>query len=154
MQFLVLPAPYFEARHDYTNNSEHFFLCNKCMQLVFLIPKPHMCVIGRSQKVPYEGTRITQKNSCPMKAPKLHKRIPARKRYVADVLCNWQINSQTINIFVIILGTLNGQIANRQSPITGVQRRRSTLASHSAVPLGVVLPHLPVGKKVLRFCLV
>ena len=41
-----------------------------------------------------------------MKAPELYKRIPARKRCVTDVLCNWEMNSQTIKMCVIILGPI------------------------------------------------
>ena len=52
-----------------------------------LISKQLMCVIGTSHKVPYEGAQ-------------LHKRIPARKPCVTDVLCNWEIISEMIKMCV------------------------------------------------------
>ena len=41
-----------------------------------------------------------------MKGPELHKIIPARKPCVTDVLCNWAIDSQIIEMCVIILGPI------------------------------------------------
>ena len=35
-----------------------------------------------------------------LEAPELHKRIPARRPCVTDVLCNWEIISQIINMCV------------------------------------------------------
>ena len=35
-----------------------------------------------------------------MKAPELHKRIPARKALCNRFLCNWEINSQIIKLCV------------------------------------------------------
>ena len=64
--------------------------------------------MARSQKVSYEGA-------------KLHKRIPARKARVTDVLCNWEINSQIIQkryVCVIILG-LSGRHRGIASLVSG-----------------------------------
>ena len=41
-----------------------------------------------------------------MKAPKLHKTIPARMPCVTDVLCNWEITSQIVNTREVILGPI------------------------------------------------
>ena len=49
-----------------------------------LIPRQIMC-LARSQKAPYEGAAV-------------HKRTPASMPCVTDVLCNWDINSQTKKI--------------------------------------------------------
>ena len=67
---------YYEARNDYTNNSETIPWCNRCVCAGGkLIPREFFCVIVVYRK--YH-----------MEAPKLHKRIPARKLCVTDVLCN------------------------------------------------------------------
>ena len=52
-----------------------------------------------------------------MKAPELHKRIPARKPCVTDVLCNWEIQSQIIRMCVcdIILGPKEYAIFSRET---------------------------------------
>ena len=49
-----------------------------------LIPRQLMCVVGAFTENSFIGARIT------------HKRIPARKPCVTDVLCNWEMNSQLI----------------------------------------------------------
>ena len=41
-----------------------------------------------------------------MEAPELHKQNPVGKPYVADALCNWDINSQMRRMCVIILGPI------------------------------------------------
>ena len=33
------------------------------------------------------------RRKCLMEAPELHKRIPARKPYVTDGLCDWEVNA-------------------------------------------------------------
>ena len=37
---------YYEARNDYTNNSETTLLCNRCVCNWKLIPREFFCVIG------------------------------------------------------------------------------------------------------------
>ena len=79
---------YNEALNDYTNNSETILLCNRCACNWEIDSQTiNVCSWQRSQKVPYEGAE-------------LHKRIPARKPSVRDVLCNWEINSQIIKMCV------------------------------------------------------
>ena len=69
---------------------KQFMLCNS----VCVIPRQLMRVFGVFTKVPYEGA-------------KLHKKIPARKPCVTDVLCNWEINTKMIkNMCLIILGPI------------------------------------------------
>ena len=61
---------------------KRFFTCNRCVCVTMytairnIIPRQLMCVIGAFRKYL-------------MKAPELHKRIPARTPCVTDVLCNW-----------------------------------------------------------------
>ena len=67
---------YYEARNGYTNNIQKQFSCVTDVCVIGkLIPREFFCVIGVYRK--YH-----------MEAPKLHKRIPARKLCVTDVLCN------------------------------------------------------------------
>ena len=55
--------------------------------------------MARAQKVPY------------MEAPELHTIIPARKPYVTDVMCNWEIKLPiNKNVCAIILGSIVGAI--------------------------------------------
>ena len=66
---------------------KQFFCVTDVRAIGKLIPRPLMCVMARSQKVPYEGAE-------------LHKVIPARKPCVTDVLCHWEINPQIIKLYV------------------------------------------------------
>ena len=71
-------ALYYEARNDYTKNRKLFFCAKDVCVTGKLIPRELLCVNWRSQKYHFE-------------APELHKRIPASKPCVTDVLCNWEM---------------------------------------------------------------
>ena len=65
-----------------------------------------MCVCNRkstSQTINVCNWPVHRK--CVMEALELHKRTPARKPCVTDVLCNWEMNPQIIKyVCVLILG--------------------------------------------------
>ena len=82
-------AGYYEARNDYTNNSETVLLCNRCVCNWKIKSRQLMCVIGAFTENTFTGARITQSNSC-------------QKQCVTDILCNWDINSQIIKICVCV----------------------------------------------------
>ena len=55
---------YYEARNDYTNYSETFLLCNRCVCSWKINCQRILLCKWRLQKVPHGGALITQKNSC------------------------------------------------------------------------------------------
>ena len=68
---------YYEARHEYTNNSETILLCNRCAcNRKMNSHRILVCTWRADRKYLIEGAQ-------------LHKRIPARKPCVTDVLCKW-----------------------------------------------------------------
>ena len=67
---------YYEAQHDDINCSETLLLCNRCACNWKI----------SSQRILECNWRVHRKYL--MEAPELHKRIPARKPCVADVLYN------------------------------------------------------------------
>ena len=70
---------------------KQFFCVTDVCVIGKLIPRKLFCVIGVYRKYL-------------MEAPELHKRIPARKLCVTDVLCNGEINSQLIKCVCNHLG--------------------------------------------------
>ena len=80
--------PYYEARNDYTNNSETILLCNRCACNWKINSQTiHMC-----------NWRAHRKYL--VKAPNYTKEFLPETPCVTDVLCNWEINSQIINMCV------------------------------------------------------
>ena len=70
----------YEARHDYTNNSETILLRNRCVCAIGkLIPRQLVCVCVCNWHIHRKYL---------METPYLHKRIPARKPCATDVLWN------------------------------------------------------------------
>ena len=55
---------YYEARNDYTNNSETILLCNRCGCNWKINSQRMLLCKWRLQRVPHGGALITQKNSC------------------------------------------------------------------------------------------
>ena len=73
---------YYEAPNDYTNKSETSLLCNRCACNWELILR---------KIVSLYNSRVHRKDL--MKAPELHKRVPAQKPCVTDVLCDLETYS-------------------------------------------------------------
>ena len=78
---------YYETQNDYTNNSETTLCVTDVREIGKLIPREFLCVIGVHRKYF-------------MEAPRLRKTIPARKPCATNVLWNWKINSQIIEMCV------------------------------------------------------
>ena len=55
---------YYEARNDYTNNSETILLCNRCVCNWKINSQRILLCNWRLQKIPHGSAQITQKNSC------------------------------------------------------------------------------------------
>ena len=85
---------YYEARNDYTNNSETILLCNRCVCNWKINSQRILLCNWHLQKVPHGSALITQKNSC-QKA--LCNRCPVQ-------LGNYFPNNK--NVCVIILGPI------------------------------------------------
>ena len=88
------PPLYYEAPNYYTNHSETILLCDRCACNWKI----------NSQRILVCDCRIHRKYL--IEAPELHKRSPARKPCVTDVLCNWELDSQAIKTRELIFGPL------------------------------------------------
>ena len=55
---------YYEARNDYTNNSETILLCNRCVCNWKVNSQRILLCNWRLQKIPHGGAQITQNNPC------------------------------------------------------------------------------------------
>ena len=87
---------YYEARNDFTNNSETILLCNTCL---------NACKWHVHRKYLIE-------------APELHKIMLARKPSVTNVLCNWEISSQKIKVCVCVIILCPIAMRVKSPPIT------------------------------------
>ena len=112
---------YYEARNDYTNNSETVLLCKRC---------------ARSWKVNSQTINVCNwhlHRQYLMKAPELHKRILARKPCVTDVLCDWEIIPKQENVCNHLGPMVRMALASVRHPNF---RRHSLLDTFSAYEFG------------------
>ena len=120
---------YYEARNDYTNNSETILLCNRCVCNGKINSQTiNLCVMGApTEKAPCADAQF-------------HKRIPARTPCVTDGLCDWEINSQIIQmcVCVIILGPIVKGACSRgipqENPLNSIQNLAIPAAIYRSAP--------------------